>query len=72
MAFKTKRKYQEENLQLLNRIKELEQLLCPAEQHDYIRTSRTTHILDAYGSATHDDRYICKRCLKTKIEVEFS
>lgn len=70
MAFKTKRKYREENLQLLNRIKELEQLLCPAEQHDFVKVDRTTYVV-GYGSELHDDRYVCKRCLKTKIEVEF-
>ena len=71
MAFKTKRKCREENIRLQNRIKELEQLLCPAEQHDFIKVSRTTHIIDAYGSALHDDRYVCRRCLKAKIEVDY-
>lgn len=69
---KTKRQYQMEIVQLQNRIKELEQLLCPAEQHDFVKVHRTTHIIDAYGSALHDDKYVCKRCLKAKIETNYS
>lgn len=72
MAFKTKKKYQVENMQLQNRIKELEQLLCPAEQHNFVKVGRTTYIIDEYGSALHDDRYVCSRCLKVKIETDYS
>lgn len=72
MVFKTKKKYQIENMQLQYRIKELEQLLCPAEQHNFVKVSRTTYIIDAYGSTLHDDKYVCSRCLKVKTETDYS
>lgn len=67
MAFKTKKKYQIENIQLQNRIEELEQLLCPAEQHDFVKIS-TRYTYNGHYTVTHN-RYKCKRCLKVKVET---
>ena len=46
------------------RIKELENILCPAEQHDYAIASEEMHIIDGHGTAIYSRRYVCKRCLK--------
>ena len=46
------------------RIKELENIICPAEQHDFVMASETMHIIDGYGTTIYDRRYVCKRCLK--------
>ena len=49
------------------RIKELENIICPAEQHDFIKVDEEAYIIDGYGSTIFTRRYVCKRCLK---EVE--
>ena len=46
------------------RIKELENILCPAEQHDYAVADEEMHIIDGCGTAIYSRRYVCKRCLK--------
>lgn len=52
-----------------NRIAELEEILCPCEQHDFI----TTGYYFCGGSGLGDEltmyTYICKRC-KKKIETQ--
>lgn len=59
----------ERDVLLRCRIKELENILCPGEQHDFKEVSRTTH----YGNRdlTYTVRYVCQRCLKAKEESEF-
>ena len=55
----------EENRQLRNRIYELEQILCPCEQHDLVQIGREM----CFGSSPAEIDYIyytyqCKRCKK--------
>jgi hypothetical protein len=54
------------------RIKELENILCPAEQHDFALVDKTMHVVDAHGTTAFSCRYVCKRCLKVKERDEFS
>ena len=46
------------------RIKQLEHIICPGEQHEYCKASEEMHIIDAQGSTTFTRRYVCKRCGK--------
>lgn len=46
------------------RIKELENILCPAERHDYAVAGEEMHIIDGHGTTIYSRRYVCKRCLK--------
>lgn len=57
---------------LKSRIKELENILCPAEQHDFALVDKTVHVIDGYGTTVSSCRYVCKRCLKAKERDEYS
>lgn len=54
----------ERELLFKTRIKELENILCPAEQHEYAVAGEEMHIIDGYGTVIYSRRYVCKRCLK--------
>ena len=51
----TRRELYYENQELTHRVKELEQQLCPAEQHDY-------HVVEVVDRDYV--RCVCSRCLK--------
>lgn len=58
-------------LLLKARIKELENLLCPGEQHDYHQVDEVSHVIDGRGTTTYTRRFVCKRCLKAVEKHEF-
>ena len=57
-------KYKERELLLEARIKELENLLCPAEQHDYVKVNELEHLVGSHGSTVLHQTFVCRRCLK--------
>ena len=59
------RKVKELELLYKARIKELENVICPGEQHDYAMVDETQTARD-YGVIVYHRRYVCKRCLKAK------
>ena len=59
------RKIKERELLYKARIKELENVICPGEQHDYALVDETK-VLKEYGVFVFHRRYVCKRCLKAK------
>lgn len=65
-----RRKQIEENMLLRARIKELENIICPGEQHDYAKVSEESTIIDEYGACVYHRRYVCKRCLKAIEKTE--
>lgn len=48
------------------RIKELENIICPAEQHDFHVVDKIEHIIPAGSSVDieYTEIMICKKCLK--------
>ena len=60
----SKARLAERELLFKARIKELENILCPAEQHDYAIAVEESHCLDGRGTMLYSRRYVCKRCLK--------
>lgn len=52
------------------RIRELEEILCPCEQHDFIKTG--FHFEGGTGRGDSDtvNHYMCKRC-KKRIQSRF-
>ena len=60
----SKSKLVEREMLFKARIKELENILCPGEQHDYAMVSEEMHILDGYGTTAYTRRYVCRKCLK--------
>ena len=66
----TKRKLREENIRLRFRIAELEERLCPCEEHDWKVIGRRTKIHD-YGIVTHLGYLKCRRCGKTKEQEDW-
>lgn len=63
------RKIKERELLYKMRIKELENVICPGEQHDYALVDETK-VLKEYGVFVFHRRYVCKRCLKVKEESD--
>ena len=55
------------------RIKELENLLCPADQHDYCVAGTTAHLVPTSGTAEfqYTDVLVCKRCFKRKERTRY-
>lgn len=53
------------------RIKELENIICPAEQHDYAVAEEKMDVIDGHGTTLFHRRYVCKRCLKKVISADF-
>lgn len=69
MLFRTKRFLREEIVRLEYRVKELEERLCPAEEHDWKLTGSHVSMISPYDSQTVKD-YLCRRCGKRKREYE--
>lgn len=63
------RKIKERELLYKTRIKELENVICPAEQHDYALVNETQTLME-YGVFVYHRRYVCTRCLKAKEESD--
>ena len=54
----------EENVQLTYRVAELEERLCPCEQHDLIETGKQYVMLSSFGDGDYKRTYKCRRCGK--------
>lgn len=68
MAWMTKRKLKDEIVRLQYRVAELEERLCPTEQHDWVRVnSRLEYIGGAEPMSIY--RYKCRRCGKEKEDI---
>ena len=61
----------ERMVRMEERIKQLENIICPGEQHEYCLAGQTMHIIDSYGTATYTRRYVCKRCGKEITREEY-
>ena len=70
MRFQTKRFLREEIVRLSYRIEDLENRLCPCEDHDWKVIGRHTKFHD-YGVTTNVNHLKCKRCGKTKQQEEW-
>lgn len=53
----------EKRIKMEARIRELEELLCPCEQHDWVQTK-----LVNCDDGTQEQYYMCRRCKKEKVE----
>lgn len=60
-----------ENIRLRARIKELENIICPAQQHSYIEVSKKSDVIDGYGTVVYHRRYVCKKCLREYEETDY-
>lgn len=69
MLFRTKRSLREEIVHLEYRIKDLENRLCPAEEHDWKLIGSDYTMISPYDSQTVNN-YLCRRCGKRKREYE--
>lgn len=54
----------ERMVRMEERIKQLERIICPGEQHDYCLFKENMYIVDSYGTTTYTRRYVCLRCGK--------
>jgi hypothetical protein len=53
------------------RIKELENIICPAEQHGYVVAVEKSEVIDGHGTTLYHRRYVCKRCMKEIKRTDF-
>ena len=63
--FMTKRKMREELMRLKYRVADLEERLCPCEDHDWKQVGTNFFTTDGYDF-TDIYKYKCRRCGKTK------
>lgn len=69
MLFQAKRFLKEEIVRLEYRVRELEERICPAEEHDWKRTA--VHRAVIYGESVEiGTDYLCRRCGKRKREYD--
>ena len=61
----------ERELLLKARIKELENILCPGELHDWQLVDERFDVIDGYGTIRNCRRYVCKRCLLARERTDF-
>lgn len=66
----TKKKLRDEIVRLTYRVAELEERLCPCEEHDWKVIDRRIKFHD-FGNTTHIEHLKCKRCGKTKEREEW-
>lgn len=59
-----RRKWIEREATLQARIRQLEHIICPGEQHEYCMTVENEHLIDGTGTILYTRRYVCKRCGK--------
>lgn len=57
---------------LKHRIRELENILCPAEQHDFVLSAEAAYVVDSHGTKILSRRYVCRRCLKVNEREEYA
>lgn len=69
--FKSKVRRIEREMLFKARIKELENILCPGEKHEYEVVDKKMEIIDGLGSTVYHRRHVCKRCLKAKETIDF-
>ena len=62
-------KRRERELELGFRVRELENIICPLEQHEFIAISKS-YQPDNGGSGYMIVKYICKKCLKKTQKIE--
>lgn len=59
-----RRKWIEHEATLRMRIRQLEHIICPGEQHELCKAGEEMHIIDGQGTTIYTRRYVCKRCGK--------
>lgn len=62
--FFTKRKLKEEIVRLTYRVEELEERLCPCEQHDMVEIGKKFVMLSEFSDGEYLRTYKCRRCGK--------
>lgn len=67
MAWMTKSRLKDEIVQLTYRVAELEERLCPAEQHNWVKAGH--RYTDICGHLETVHRYKCRRCGKVKEDI---
>lgn len=60
----TYKKLKEENVHLTYRVAELEERLCPCEQHDMVEIGKQFTMLSTFGDGEYLRTYKCRRCGK--------
>ena len=68
MAWMTKRKLRAEIVRLTYRVAELEERMCPTEQHDWVMVS-CKYVPDGFDDLMTVYRYKCRRCGKGKEDI---
>lgn len=64
-------KKQKEIDHLRNRVHELEEILCPCSQHDYVKLGREIHFGSSVGELDYLVILQCKRCKKVVKKFEY-
>lgn len=54
------------------RIRELENIICPNESHEYEVKQINYEPMDAYGNGIRTTRKVCAKCLKVEIITELA
>lgn len=62
--FRSRRSLKDEIVSLQYRVADLEERLCPCEQHDLIEIGKQFVMTSPYGDGDYHRTYKCKRCGK--------
>ena len=69
MIFRSKRALMDEITHLSYRVKELEERLCPSEEHDWKLAASKFTMISPYDVQQMND-FLCRRCGKRKTEYD--
>ena len=62
--FRSRQSLKDEIVSLKYRIADLEERLCPCEQHDFIEIGKQFVMHSSFGDGDYYRKYKCKRCGK--------
>lgn len=62
--FRSRRSLKDEIVSLRYRVADLEERLCPCEQHDLVEIGKQFVMTSQYGDGDYRRTYKCKRCGK--------
>lgn len=70
--FETKktRQFRRKYYECTQRIRELEEIICPHESHEFVIKQINFEPMDGYGNEIKRTRLMCEKCNKVQIETE--
>lgn len=67
--FQTKRKLREKNAELMRRVEQLEEMICPMNEHDWVEIDHNLVTFTNGFDWEVEHKYKCRRCGKIRTSI---